>query len=96
MAKRLPSASRSPRRWASPPLLAPNTTAPTPAKATTISAICLPLNRSPNNGTATTTITSGVTAPITAAMASDVSWNDANPSVCATANASPPGIATRR
>ena len=41
-------------------------------------------------------MTSGVIAPMTAAMASDVSWNDANPRVCATANARPPGIAARK
>src|SRR5262245_44328812 len=78
---------------ASPPLEAPATTATTPANDRILRRPWPPLNRSPNNGTATITMSSGEIELMTAAIARDVSWNAAKPSVCAIAKSRPPGIA---
>ena len=75
------------------PLPASSTKNATATMATAMSATWAPVSRSPNIGTATITMITGEIAPIRAALASDVSWNDAKPRVCATANSIPPGIA---
>src|SRR5262245_3410281 len=84
------TASRSPSRLAPLVLPALKTNTATAAIVTHISPTCARLSRSPNIGTATIAMSTGHTAAINTAFASDVCWNDANDSVCDTTNARPP------
>ena len=57
-----------------------------------ISPTCARVRCSPNIGTAMITMSTGVIAPMSTALASDVSWNETNASVWASVHAMPPAI----